>query len=307
MQPVSGARPRLVLVTRRTPLELLLERHGTPGQARFHLESRGQRIEPYEEIHARFEAGLGQVLADIPQDQRRARVDRDQLDRFLFAPDDLVLVIGQDGLVPNVAKYLNGQMVFGINPDSERYDGVLCPNPSTSLPLFLAWLEKPNGGFRIQSRVMALAAREDGQHLLALNEIFVGHHSHQSARYRIHTRDVEERQSSSGIICATGTGATGWARSIQEQCAFEDTLPEPEESRLWWAVREAFPSVSTGTNLHQGSLAPDERLDLVSEMGEGGIVFADGIEGDNLPFLDGHRLSIQIATQRLNLVMPGEN
>jgi hypothetical protein len=302
---MSGSRPRLVLVTRRTPLELLLERHGTPGQAKFHLESRGQRIEPYEEIHARFEAGLGRVLADIPQDQRRTRVDRDLLDRFLFAPDDLVLVVGQDGLVPNVAKYLDGQLVFGINPDPERYDGVLCPHPAASLLAFLAWLERPDDGFCIQARAMALAEREDGQRLLALNEIFVGHHSHQSARYRIHSGDVEERQSSSGLICATGTGATGWARSIQEQCLFADALPEPEESRLWWAVREAFPSVSTGTELRQGSLKPGGRLELFSEMGEGGIAFADGIEGDNLPFLDGHQLSIQIAPQRLNLVMPG--
>ena len=35
-------RPRVVLVTRKTPLELLLERHGTLAQARFYLRTRGQ-------------------------------------------------------------------------------------------------------------------------------------------------------------------------------------------------------------------------------------------------------------------------
>ena len=34
-------RPRVVLVTRKTPLEQLLERRGTHDQARFYLQSRG--------------------------------------------------------------------------------------------------------------------------------------------------------------------------------------------------------------------------------------------------------------------------
>jgi NAD kinase len=63
---------------------------------------------------------------------------------------------------------------------------------------------------------MAHARLDDGQQLLALNEIFVGHRTHQSARYRIRPADEqEERHSSSGVIVSTGTGATGWARSIQ--------------------------------------------------------------------------------------------
>lgn len=41
---------------------------------------------------------------------------RGDLDRFLFEPDDIVLALGQDGLVANVAKYLDGQPVIGSNP-----------------------------------------------------------------------------------------------------------------------------------------------------------------------------------------------
>ena len=48
------------------------------------------------------------------------------------------------------------------------------------------------------------AEADDGQRLLALNEVFVGHTSHQSARYRVTFGDAEERQSSSGVIVATG-------------------------------------------------------------------------------------------------------
>ncbi|MBI3965042.1 MAG: hypothetical protein HY329_05340, partial [Chloroflexi bacterium] len=131
-------RPRIVLVTRKTPLELLLEQHGTLGQARFYLQSRGQDTRWHEESHERFVAGLATVQAAIPADQRRVRVDRADLDRFLFAPDDVVVMVGQDGLVPNTAKYLRGQAAIGINPDPDRYDGVLCQHHPGDMPYLLA-------------------------------------------------------------------------------------------------------------------------------------------------------------------------
>ncbi len=241
--------PRIVLVTRKTPLELLLERHGTLGQVRFYLESRGQEAAGYQEAHESFHAGLGAVQRAIPPDQRRVRVDRQGLDRFLFASDDIVVIVGQDGLVPNAAKYLTGQLAIGINPDPARYDGVLCQHPPGAMESLLDWVTERRGnpGFRIEHRVMALAGREDGQRLLALNEIFIGHQTHQSARYRIQVGQTEERHSSSGVICSTGTGSTGWARSISEQVGMAGRLPRPEEPRLAWFVREPFPSVFTQT------------------------------------------------------------
>ena len=95
--------PRLILVTRKTPLELLLEMHGTLAQARFYLKSRDQDMAEQEEAHQRLETALSRVVSAIPPDQRRIRLDRADLDRFLFSPDDIVLIIGQDGLVPNTA------------------------------------------------------------------------------------------------------------------------------------------------------------------------------------------------------------
>jgi hypothetical protein len=297
---------RLVLVTRKTPLELLLERHGTYGQARFYLGTRGQSIAWAEEAHERFTAGLARVQAAIPPDERRVRLDRGDLATFLFAPDDVVVVVGQDGLVPNVAKYLDGQLTIGINPDPQRYDGILCPNPPEAMPRLLHWLETrahQTDAFHLEQRAMAVVEREDGQRLLALNEVFVGHRSHQSARYRLRVGDQEERQSSSGLICATGTGSTGWARSIARQRRLDLPLG-PEEARLAWLVREPFPSVSTEVDLEFGFLEPDEVLEVVSEMGEDGVIFADGIEADRLDFAVGQVARIHLAQQRLQLVVP---
>lgn len=297
--------PRIVVITRSTGLELMLMRHGTLEQARFFLRSRGEDPAWHEAVHLAQQQTLSRVLSAIPGEQRRVRLDRDGLDRFLFSADDVVVVVGQDGLVPNVAKYLSGQAVIGINPDPTTYDGVLCRHPVAEITPLLLFAADPHtgGGLKCERRSMAQAVREDGQRLLALNELFVGHRSHQSARYRITVGQKHERQSSSGLIIATGTGSTGWARSIARQRGLKD-LPYPEAQRLSWFVREPFPSISTGVDLEFGVIGPGEEVRMVSEMGDGGIIFADGIESDALDFPSGASVVLSLADERLNLVVP---
>jgi len=293
-------KPRAVLVTRATEYELLLRRHATRGQAAFFLEGRGQRLEDVEHDHLRFELALARMQQAIPAEWRRSRVPREDLDRFLFEPEDVVVVVGQDGLVANVAKYLSGQPVIGVNPDPERFDGVLvrCSvERAAKLLLPAAARDVP-----LESRTLAEARVDDGQRLLALNEIFVGHRSHQSARYRLSWQGVEERQSSSGLIVSTGTGATGWARSIARQRSAEVPLPAPTDGRLTFLVREAFPSLTTGTELTEGCVDAGDAVEIVSEMNDGGVVFGDGIEADRIELGFGMRLSVRASDTRLHLV-----
>ena len=121
--------PRAVFVTRETDYELLLARHATREQARFFLETRGQKLADLEQRHDRFQAVLREARGQVPDEWRQALVRRADFDRFLFAPDDIVVAIGQDGLVANVAKYLSGQPVLGVNPAPDLYDGVLVRLP----------------------------------------------------------------------------------------------------------------------------------------------------------------------------------
>jgi len=298
---MAANRPRAVFVTRETDYELLIARHATRGQARFFLETRGQRLEDVEARHDRFLAVLGTARGSVPADWRQTLVTRADLDRFLFAPDDVVVAVGQDGLVANVAKYLNGQPVLGVNPAPDLYDGVLVRVALGRLARLLA--ASAAGDVQMESRTMVQAELDAGETLLALNEIFVGHRSHQSARYRIEADGTVENHSSSGLIVASGTGSTGWARSIMEATHLELSLGREEHAVGFW-VREPFPSVATATSLRAGKIT-ENPLTITSRMNEGGVIFTDGIEQDFIAFDWGRQVRLAPASRALRLVIDG--
>ncbi|GJE53600.1 MULTISPECIES: NAD(+)/NADH kinase [Methylobacterium] len=296
---MAAVTPRAVFVVRDTDYELLLARHATRGQAKFFLDSREQSIAEVEARHVVFHTVLGRARAAVPADWRQTLARRADLDRFLFAPEDVIVAVGQDGLVANVAKYLGAQPVIGVNPAPDLYDGVLARVAVERLGALLP--ASVAGAARVERRTMVQAVLDGGERLLALNEIFVGHRSHQSARYRIEAGGTAEDQSSSGLIVASGTGVTGWARSISEASHLSLAIG-PEEPAVGYWVREPFPSVATATGLRAGKLA-ETALVVTSRMNEGGVVFADGIEQDFLAFGWGSRVTIAPAPQTLNLVV----
>lgn len=293
--------PRAVVVHRRTEYDELLAHHGTRGQAEFYLRTRGRDIREVEARHDAVRGALAAVNAAIPVDWRRGLVEREDLSRFLFAPDDVVVVVGQDGLVANVAKALEGQPVIGVNPEPAVNPGVLVPHDVAAFPRVLAAVAA--GTATVQPRTMVEAVTDDGQRLLGLNEIYVGHPTHQSARYRLTTPDGdEERQSSSGVLVGTGTGATGWCRSVWEERRSAIPLPAPTDTGLYWCVREAWPSPATGTAYTEGVVAPGRALTLTCET-DGLVAFGDGIEPDRLVLAWGQRVMLRTAQQALRLVV----
>jgi hypothetical protein len=292
--------PRVVLVHRRTELTELLERHGTRGQAAFYLRTRGRRIEDLEDRHEAVTSALTAVAAAIPPDWRRGLVERVDLPRFLFAPGDLVVVVGQDGLVANVAKYLADQVVIGIDPEPGRNPGVLVPHrPKAAAGLLSAVV---GAAPRIEELSMVTAVTDDGQELTALNEIYLGQPTHQTARYTLRVPAGQaEAQASSGLIVATGTGGTGWCRSAWLERHSSLALPAPAEARLAWFVREAWPSPATGTALTEGSLAGSEVLEVTAESDQL-VLFGDGVESDTVPLTWGQSARLRISSRSLRLL-----
>ncbi|MFI1072990.1 hypothetical protein [Streptomyces puniciscabiei] len=291
--------PRAVLVHRTTEYEELIARHGTHGQAAFFLASRGRDIEEVTARHRRARRALAEVAAAVPLAWRQARVERGDLDRFLFAPEDVVVVIGQDGLVANVAKYLLGQPVIGIDTDPGRNPGVLVRHRPADAARLLAAADTA-----VDELTMVEAVADDTQRLLALNEIYLGTPGHQTARYRLGLEDdggVVEAQASSGVLVGTGTGATGWLRSVWQERGSRLPLPSPTEDRLVWFVREAWPSPATGTSLVAGELGASAALTVTAES-DRLIAFGDGIETDALQLTWGQTVRVGVCGQRLRLV-----
>jgi hypothetical protein len=292
----------VVVVHRRTELEELLDRHGTRGQAEFFLRGRGRTLDSAQAEHDQVTEALHVVSATIPAGWRRGGVERADLHRFIFDEGDIVVVVGQDGLVANVAKYVHGQPVIGIDTRPGINPGVLVRHRPLAAATLMAAVSR--GQASLDQRTMVQAELDDGQTLIALNEIFLGHASHQSARYRLTPPGVRspERQSSSGLIVATGTGATGWCASIAAERDSQMQSPMPDDPGLTWFVREAWPSPATGTSWTAGLLAGDQKLSVVAEA-ENLVVFGDGLEADRLLTTWGQEVSIGVAPRCLQLVV----
>lgn len=163
-----------------------------------------------------------------------------------------------------------------------------------------------------KSVTFAQATTNDGQSLLAVNDLFIGPKSHTSARYILQWSGAQEAQSSSGIIVSTGLGSTGWFQSILAGAmAITGEASHPllqgfswGDKKLQFSVREPFPSRTTGVALTFGTIEPDSPLQLESLMPENGVIFSDGIEDDYLQFNAGCIAHIGIADIQGQLISP---
>ena len=304
---------KIVLVTRKTRLEDLVARYLTAAQARFYVEHLGADFSDYEREHEVYQAQRRATLQVLEQWGRYQVIERAYLPSFIFAPDDIVVALGQDGVVANTMKYLDGHPLIGLNPDPARYDGILLPFAPRDLAKLLPEVAADKRGS--QAVTMAEARLNDGQVLHAVNDLFIGARTHVSAIYEIAAGGTTERQSSSGLIVSTGLGSTAWFKSIVTgslAIAGSFGQPSPPDSydalpwdaaELRFAVREPFPSRHSETNLVCGRLASAEQLRIRSLMAENGVIFSDGVEADRLDFNAGVEVTIGIAKRRGRLIV----
>ncbi len=301
---------KIVVVTRKTRLEGLVERYNTRAQAKFVIERSGGGFEDFEKEDEAYREALAAVRRLLQLGIRLQFVDRSIVPSFLFTEKDLVVALGQDGLVANVAKYAGEQPIVGVNPDPARFDGILLPfRPAEAGVAVASVLE---GKARLREVTLAEAALADGQRLLAFNDLFIGARTHVSARYRISFRKASEPHSSSGVIVSTGAGSTGWLSSVFNMAggvtrfaggrAGGGLVLEWEDPRLVFVVREPFLSRHSRAGLVAGMLEAGEELRLDSQMPSGGVIFSDGIETDALPFNAGARARVRAAARKARLV-----
>ncbi len=301
-----------IIVKNKTRLESLIERFNTRAQARFYIERLGGDFSDYELEHEQFHRSLDQVQRHLSAVLKHKILERSFVPSFIFNDRQVVIVIGQDGLVANTAKYATNIPIVAINPDKERYDGVLLPfTPDEVAPVAEAVIK---GDYNSRIASFAEARLNDGQRLLAFNDLFIGASSHISARYKISYGKAAENQSSSGIIVSTQAGSTGWLSSIfnmsygmyrfVEKADGKNKRVRLKDDQLMFAVREPFASKTSKTGIQAGVLSGDIKLSIESFMPSHGVIFSDGIESDYLKFNSGMVATIGIAPEKARLVLP---
>ena len=304
---------RVLIVRRATRLQELIARFNTKPQARFYIESAGGDFADYDAEDAAYHRALDAVEHGLRAVAKVHVIDRSYLPNYQFADDELVVAVGQDGLVANTAKYALERPIVGVNPDPSRYDGVLLPfDAQTSIAAVRATIA---GDAPIQRVSMAETQLKDGQRLLAFNDFFIGVRSHVSARYRIAVKGAaarQEEQSSSGVLVSTGAGSTGWLSSVFNMAAGVGAftggrvnVPSPlnwSARELRYIVREPFVSRTTHADIVAGVLHEHESLEIESHMPVNGVIFSDGIEQDFLQFNSGAIAQVGLASVSAQLV-----
>ncbi len=304
---------KIIIVTKRTPLEELIERFNSKPQAKFYIEHSGGVFSEYEDAHRIYYSTLEKLKQLLPTGIKQQFIERSFLPNFLFGDNDLVIVIGPDGLVINTAKYLNNQPIFAVNPDVLRIDGILLPFSIETLKSSLSHIL--NGDYTLSPISMANIRLNDGQELYGVNDIFIGPKRQLSFRYNIKIGGKEENQCSSGIIVSTGAGSTAWLRSIIggaqaiATAFYNIKIPAKKSIQFNWnadylyfCVREPFPSNTSHTNIVFGKITKKNPLCLTSFTPQGAIAFSDGIENDYLEFNSGKIAYINVADKKAQLI-----
>lgn len=305
---------KIVLVKRRTRLEELIARYNTIAQAKFYIEHMGSDFSDYIFEDERYREAVSKAQTTLESLGRVQIVDREFVPNFIFGENDIVVAIGQDGLVANTLKYLSNQLLIGVNPDPARWDGVLLPFAVGDLKLVLQDVFKMRR--QVKEVSMAKAALNDGQVIYAVNDLFIGQRTHVSSRYQIQLGDRHEYQSSSGIIVSTGLGSTGWLKSILTGAAnivngiSDNSMKIQQPKRIEWnadylyfSVREPFPSRTSKVDIAFGRVTKRQPLKILSQMPENGVIFSDGIESDFLQFNSGIEATIAVAEKKGHLVV----
>ena len=299
-----------IVVKSKTRLESLIERFNTKAQAKFYIESLGGDYKDYEVEHSNFHRELNTLQSRLSKFIKYKIIDREYLSSYIFSTNNIIIVIGQDGLVANTAKYSNNVPIIAVNPDKNRFDGVLLPfDTSDFITGVISVMENKSNSRTLR---FAQAKLNDNQRLLAFNDLFIGASSHVSARYKISFKNETEEQSSSGLIISTSAGSTGWLSSIFNMAygvtsMFEKDLklkrPRIKDNQLLFAVREPFESIRTQIGITAGVVQNSNKLIIESLMPSKGVIFSDGIENDFLNFNSGAIAEIGIANEKANLII----
>ncbi len=303
---------RVVLVTKRSPLEELVLKHLTFNKAEFALKAAGQSIATYVEEDSRYQAAVTAIRAQVPNDLPVSVMRRDELANanFQFRDTDLIVVCGPDGLFVNVARYVRDQVVLTVNPGVFGA-GALMLFPPSKVGGVIASIQ--NGTHHVERLPLLKAVIDDERVMWAASDIFVGRTYKVSAWYELLFGRVQEVQGSDGVLVSSGIGSTGWIQSVVnmvEGLTREGTphklkqLPAAASNELVFVVQNPISSPTTGHSIITGRITPSKPLSLNSRMPEGGFIFSDGMLEQAEAWNAGSWVAVTVGDRYVQRIVP---
>lgn len=201
---------------------------------------------------------------------------------------DLVVVVGGDGTVLDVARHVGSTPVIAVNSSPSTSVGHFCRTSAEGFEEVIRKViegeEKPIALTRIRTVVDGVAHKYP-----ALNDVLFAHRvPAATSRYIIHVGGDAEEQKSSGVWVSTAAGSSGAIRSAGGQ------IMNLEDSRLQYFVREPFVQSTPGGQpyrLVRGFVGP-EGIKFTSRMIMGALYF------------DGRRVALPVGYGSVVVLLP---
>ena len=269
---------KVILACKKTSKEFFSERYGaawTEELERFDLERAAveeEHLLHHESVELLTEAFRQRGVE--PRVLLRRRYGQEEL---LGA--DLVLSVGGDGELLNVARHIRGrELVLGYRSYHRSAGRLLAPASLTPAAVVERVLR---GEYEVREWTRIEGTLHNGEQTLtdlALNEVYIGdRYSVGTARYTLHLGDHEERQRSSGVLVCTGTGSTGWYANVVVPGPRGGGYGQPFDNcstELRFVVRDPIRS-PTLPNMVSGSIPLGETFTIKSTLNADGLVSFD--------------------------------
>lgn len=273
----------------------------------FELYGYGERKRHFETLKQRHPAVLQAMQLSHEENERTLTAVREALDTMGLCYDciyrgqldtlvgyDLILSVGGDGTLLEVARYAGQIPVLGVNSDPSRSTAFFCAATRTTI---VSCLEALLAGHLHQLPLARLQVAINGEILPfnALNDVLISHVNPAAmSTYILQIDTASEGQRSSGIWIATAAGSTAAIRSAGGRI-----LPLQSRQRQY-IVREPYRGKNTPYQLVKGIVAPDVPMEITSRMRRGRLF----IDGPHLryPLGLGDVLSVTMSPTPLHLI-----
>ncbi|MBT4376576.1 nicotinate (nicotinamide) nucleotide adenylyltransferase [archaeon] len=186
------------------------------------------------------------------------------LKKEFFRGVDLIIAIGGDGTFIRASHFTYGQLILGINSDSESSEGGLM---SFNEKDYSRILEVFEGNFKIRKKDR-IAIRKNGRlkDSYAMNEVFIGaRNQFMTSRYVFELDGISEEHRSSGVLVVTPKGSHAWYKSA-------GGIPYAERV-LKYLVREPFVCRLFDSKMLKGEIK--DKIKFHSTMLNGGVIALD--------------------------------